>query len=389
MLWRPPRRPHIMPRILPPALVLALTAALSVATAAAAAPRGTPGHALPARSTLATRLAPVHHELRRSLHGRHQAPPHHRAGAAPIASRAHSLKSSTVRRTYESPRSRPRRARERRPSEPRNLARNSPRIRRGRRGATSEREEAEISPARSVPVVSVIRPTAARPQLPSISDAVEQPLVLPAVTEGAHGRLVIPPPLRGSREILLHQNQVASDDGLGRVQDDADLEAMRHRGMLVAVPEDAALHIDDRLPRNRRYCRPWTAQFLAALAHAHDARFHAPLQLTSAVRTVAFQQHLQRINGNAAPADGDTASPHLTGQAVDLGKRGLSLTEIAWLRGYLLPLIEAGKIDVEEEFRQSCFHISVYRRYSPAEPTPPHYNVASRDITPALAATLP
>jgi hypothetical protein len=90
------------------------------------------------------------------------------------------------------------------------------------------------------------------------------------------------------------------------------------------------------------------------------------LQLTSAVRTVEFQQKLQHTNGNAAPAEGETASPHLTGQAIDIAKHGLSITEIAWLRGYLLPLSQQGRIDVEEEFQQSCFHISVYKKYVPA-----------------------
>ena len=64
----------------------------------------------------------------------------------------------------------------------------------------------------------------------------------------------------------------------------------------------------------------------------------------------------------------------------------MSLAEIAWMRGYLLPLIESGKIDVEEEFQQSCFHISVYRRYSP--PAGDLYKVASRGGTSALASVL-
>jgi hypothetical protein len=57
------------------------------------------------------------------------------------------------------------------------------------------------------------------------------------------------------------------------------------------------------------------------------------------------------------------ASPHLTGEAVDIAKKGLTPSEVAWMRAYLLPLQTAGKIDVEEEFHQSCFHISVYRSY--------------------------
>ena len=186
----------------------------------------------------------------------------------------------------------------------------------------------------------------------------------------------MPAPLRGSREILLHQNIVADRDGLDRIQNDEDLDSMRDRGLLVVLPSSVALEVDDRLPMNRRYARPWTSDFLAVIARAHYARFHAPLQVTSAVRTVEFQQHLIHINGNAAPADGDLASPHLTGQAIDIAKHGLSLTEIAWLRGYLLPLVQEGKIDVEEEFQQSCFHISVYKRYLPT-PAP------ARDIATA------
>jgi hypothetical protein len=71
------------------------------------------------------------------------------------------------------------------------------------------------------------------------------------------------------------------------------------------------------------------------------------------------------VNGNAAPAVGDIVSPHLTGATVDIAKSGLSRQEMAWMRQRLLALESAGKIDVEEEFRQACFHITVYRDYAP------------------------
>src|SRR3984957_595123 len=84
-----------------------------------------------------------------------------------------------------------------------------------------------------------------------------------------------------------------------------------------------------------------------------------------------------------------TASPHLTGQAIDIAKHGLSLTEIAWMRGYLLPLVQEGKVDVEEEFQQSCFHISVYKKYLPAVGSPGRYLASSRHSeAPALAAAI-
>jgi hypothetical protein len=244
------------------------------------------------------------------------------------------------------------------------------------------------SPEKPVPVVNVVRKTTERPQLEPVEETAATPVILPALYN-KRGHLIVPPPLKGSHEILLRQNQVADRDGLDRIQNDDDLEDMRSKKMLVALPVDAALQVDERLPANRRYCRPWTAQFLATLSRAHYARFHTPLQVNSAVRTVEFQQRLLRTNGNAAPAEGETASPHLTGQAIDIAKHGLSLTEIAWLRGYLLPLVQESKVDVEEEFQQSCFHISVYKKYLPAANVPRrNIAVSHGSSSAALAAAI-
>ena len=173
------------------------------------------------------------------------------------------------------------------------------------------------------------------------------------------------PPLRGSYESLVRQNQRNEAEGLQRVEDDADLLRLRDEHKLVGLPVSVGLRSDQRLPTDRRYCRPWTARFLSDVARVHYSRFHRPLQVNSAVRTVAFQEHLLRINGNAAPVEGDIASPHLTGATIDIAKKGLSVSEIAWMRAYLLPLQAAGKLDVEEEFYQSCFHITVYKSYVP------------------------
>jgi Family of unknown function (DUF5715) len=175
-------------------------------------------------------------------------------------------------------------------------------------------------------------------------------------------------PMVGSRESLVRQNERTEADGLARIEDDTRLNELRRQKALVAVPVSASLRINEGLPTNRRYCRPWTAKFLTDLARAHAARFHRALQVNSAVRTVAYQRRLIEVNGNAAPADGDIASPHLSGATIDIAKKGLSTSEIAWMRGYLLPLQLAGKLDVEEEFYQSCFHITVYKSYAPATP---------------------
>ena len=180
----------------------------------------------------------------------------------------------------------------------------------------------------------------------------------------------MPPPLRGSHESLVHQNEMAEADGLERILDDADLSDRIAHGSLVPVPVSAGLRVNTDLPENRRYCRPWTSKFLSDLAAAHSAHFAGgSLEVTSAVRTVEYQRRLRHINGNAAAADGDIASPHLTGGTVDIAKAGMTAREIGWVRSWLIPLEQQGKIDVEEEFRQSCFHISVYKNYT--EPKAP------------------
>ena len=206
-----------------------------------------------------------------------------------------------------------------------------------------------------------LRPGHARPETQTVNVAATIPPI-----PRRNGRLYMPPPLVGSLASLERQNERDDAEGLTRIEDDAQLNAMRRGGELVALPVSAQLRVNPDLPVNRRYARPWTAKFLANTARAHYVRFHRSLQVNSAVRTVEYQRYLLRVNGNAAPAEGDTASPHETGATIDIGKKGLSLSEIAWMRAYLLPLETAGKIDVEEEFYQSCFHITVYKSYMPA-----------------------
>ncbi len=213
----------------------------------------------------------------------------------------------------------------------------------------------------------------------AITFAAVSPAVLPEIYD-RNGRLLMPAPLKGSHDVLVHQNLMATNDGLDRIYDDADLERLRALHQLVTLPVSESLRVNEDLPLNRRVARPWTVMFAVDMAHAYFQHFRQPLQVNSAVRTVRYQARLQLVNGNAAAISGDAASPHLTGQALDFGKRGMSQAELAWMRGYLLPLMRAGSIDVEEEFQQACFHISVYRGYAASR----H---ASREVAQVRATT--
>ena len=194
-------------------------------------------------------------------------------------------------------------------------------------------------------------------------------------------RIYLPPsPLKGSFESLARQNERAEADGLERILDEQDLADRIDQKLLVPVPVSSSLVINSDLTENHRYCRPWTADFLADLAEEHEAQFHKAIIVSSAVRTVEYQHHLMRRNHNAAAAEGDIVSPHLTGSTIDIAKSGMNRKELTWLRNRLLAIQVAGLIDVEEEFRQPCFHITVYKGYGMPVP-----QSVPASVTPAAA----
>lgn len=169
---------------------------------------------------------------------------------------------------------------------------------------------------------------------------------------------------RPSRDSLLRQNAAIDDLALPRIQDDDELEELKAREELVPIVASEYLRFDPRLDPARRYCRPWTRDFLQDLSAAFYQEFHGQIQVNSAVRTVKIQKKLRRRNRNAAPAEGEIASSHLAGVTVDLQRRGLSKTQIKWMQHYLLRLKAFGLVEPEEERRQWVFHVMVSDRYT-------------------------
>src|SRR5580693_10472768 len=116
------------------------------------------------------------------------------------------------------------------------------------------------------------------------------------------------PMFRPSHESLLIQNAEIDRLELPRIQDETELEALKADGSLLEIVSGEMLRFDPRLDPSRRYCRPWTRDFVDDLSQAFYNRFHQQIQVNSAVRTVKVQKKLRRHNRNAAPADGETAS---------------------------------------------------------------------------------
>jgi hypothetical protein len=172
------------------------------------------------------------------------------------------------------------------------------------------------------------------------------------------------PVFRPSHESLLIQNAEIDRLNLPRIRDDKQLEELKASGDLVPIVPTEALRIQPSLDPARRYCRPWTLEFLQDISEAYYKEFGQQIQVNSAVRTVQVQKKLRRHNRNAAPAKGETASSHLAGLTVDLQRRGLTKAQIKWMQNYMRPLKELGVIEPEEERRHWCFHVMVAGSYA-------------------------
>src|SRR5712671_866903 len=179
-----------------------------------------------------------------------------------------------------------------------------------------------------------------------------------------HRRLRWNPMFRPSHDSLLRQNQEIDRIELPRIQDDDELQALVASNALVPIRESVTVKIDRKLDPARRYCRPWTRDFVEDLSQAYYNQFHAQIQVNSAVRTVMVQRKLRRHNRNAAPAEGDTASSHLAGLTVDLQRRGMTPEQIHWMQHYLFYMKAVGLVEPEEERHQWVFHIMVSGRYA-------------------------
>ncbi len=170
--------------------------------------------------------------------------------------------------------------------------------------------------------------------------------------------------LKGSHDSLLRQNAEIDRLQLPRIQNDQELQELISQDKLVPLPDDKEVRVDPRLEPSRRFCRPWTRDFLEDFGQAYYKQFHQPIQVNSAVRTVEQQERLARYNHNAAPADGETASSHLAGLTVDIAKRGMTRRQRQFVEGYLVNMRNLGMVEAVEERRQACFHVMVSDRYT-------------------------
>ena len=162
--------------------------------------------------------------------------------------------------------------------------------------------------------------------------------------------------LTPSKDSLLRQNQAADQLGLERIATEQRVSELAEQGVLVALPAGRTLVVSPTLPQERRYVFSFVAPFLLSLSEQYYAQFHKPLVVDSAVRSKRTQGLLLRYNKSAAPVEGETASAHSTGTAVDLSKR-MPRAQLQWLRNMLSYEVAMNHVIVEDE--RNCLHVMV------------------------------
>ena len=165
--------------------------------------------------------------------------------------------------------------------------------------------------------------------------------------------------LAPSHASLLRQNLCVDQMGLRRFQNEDEVQAAVHSGVLIALPETLGLHVAPSLPAGRRYVLSFVTPFLLTLSEQYYAKFGKPLVIDSAVRDADTQRRLRKRNRNAAPVDGETASSHETGATIDIAKRGMTSAQLQWTRAMLSYEVVMNRVIVEEERHQACFHTMV------------------------------
>lgn len=165
-------------------------------------------------------------------------------------------------------------------------------------------------------------------------------------------------PIAGSVLSMSIQNQEIDRLMLPRIYDDNQLHQLEKDGELVKLENTNTVNIASHISEDRRYIRPWTAQFVYDMSRPFYGRFHKPITINSAVRTIEQQRELRKHNRLAASED---RSSHIAGITIDLCKRCYSSKERKWIVSYLKQYRDMGLICVADE--PTNYHVAVLYKY--------------------------
>src|SRR5690606_9737607 len=154
-------------------------------------------------------------------------------------------------------------------------------------------------------------------------------------------------PLKGSRDSMQRQYQLAVSYGYSFLATRAALNNLIENGYLVKVSPSRTMELH---AVSYPYARPEVKLFVERLSEQYLNACGEKLTVTSLTRPVNLQ-----------PANASEASVHPTGMAVDLRVPSNGKCR-QWLESTLLSLEGTGVLDVTREYYPPHFHVAVYTK---------------------------
>jgi hypothetical protein len=176
--------------------------------------------------------------------------------------------------------------------------------------------------------------------------------------------------LKGSRESMVRQNQMANEEDLTRLRSKNQILTFLENGYLVSLAEGFPFKVESGLPIWRQAARPWTAGLLSEVSDSLKNKFNKSLLISSCVRDFKTQKRLRRQLGKgAAKTNGPLATTHFTGSTCDISQKTLSYREKAFIRKILLTYEKLCLVEATEHgsSRNRHFHVFVSKRYETGE----------------------
>jgi hypothetical protein len=107
---------------------------------------------------------------------------------------------------------------------------------------------------------------------------------------------------------------------------DGDFSRLVRDNVLVRIVDNQYHVIDSRLDYDAQYIRPFVLAALLPFEKAFREKFHHPIRINAAFRTIEHHADLRTRNRNAAQGN----SPHSTGCTLDIALLAMSIPERAF-----------------------------------------------------------
>lgn len=194
-------------------------------------------------------------------------------------------------------------------------------------------------------------------------------LLFPIGTIESQSRSRVRKPRLSESQSLLRRERVE------RFETIREIQKAVVKGLLYPIPNAGVIYAVDSLPAERRFCRPYSLNFMQDLAKEMLDSLNKRLLVTSCIRDEKAQSRLRRLSKSAAPVKGKSSTTHYSGAAVDVSFRSVDLASekivrLSWKERQVVTRAlkrrkKKGLLVFGVESAKNHWHVVVSKKYQP------------------------